>query len=94
MFSSFDLRPNGSLANKRNRNTNSPEQKRLLSPNSINQEKNEDQIRDGSNAIVDSRDEEVPVSCDTEVLVHDGLVVADHVDTGHLREELHEGRLD
>lgn len=73
------LAVDGRFANESDGDTNGSEEKGLAAADSIQDENDEDEIGQGTDAVVYSCDEQIPVTSDTKSLVHDGLVVANNI---------------
>lgn len=70
-------------------NRNASKQHRLAPTNAVENEYHEYKIGQRTDAVVNPGNERVSAPRDPECVVHDCLVVADHVDTGRLSEHLH-----
>ena len=69
------------LADEGNGDTNGAEEERLLAANAIEEKDDEEEVKHGTDDVVDASNEEVAIADNTEVLVENGGVVTDNVDT-------------
>jgi hypothetical protein len=60
----------------------------LSTANTIENENHKDEIGERANTIINACDKRAATACNTEGFIHDGLVVPNHIYTGHLREYL------
>jgi hypothetical protein len=78
----------GSLAEQSNSDANCTKQHRLAAPNSVENEQNEDKIGKWTKAVVDTSDKDAGFACNTQVFVHNVLIVVNDVDSSHLSQYL------
>jgi hypothetical protein len=78
----------GSLAEQSNGDADCTEQHRLAAPNSVENKQDENEIGERSKAVVDTSDENAGFACNTQVFVHDVLIVVNDVDSSHLSQYL------
>lgn len=82
------LRVENGLADKRQCDCSASENQWLLPSKTVREERDEDEVANRTDTVVDSGNEQVSGTLDSKALVHDCLVVVDDIDTGHLSEDL------
>jgi hypothetical protein len=60
----------------------------LSTANTIENENHKDEIGERVNTIINACDKRAATACNTKGFIHDGLVVPNHINTGHLRKYL------
>ena len=77
----LNLRSDNGFADERDGNADCTEEQRLSAADTVEQEDNEEEVEDRADDVVDAGYEEIAVADDAEVVVENGGVVADDVDT-------------
>lgn len=75
------MRSDCGFADQRDTDTNRANEQRLPSSYSVEKEDNKDKVEEGTDNIIDASDEQGAVAFDPEVVVHNGRVVANDIDT-------------
>lgn len=73
--------PQSSLADQRDTNSNRAKYQWLLPANLVEEEYDEEEVEDGADNVVDAGNQQVPIAGDAEILVQNGRIVADDVDS-------------
>lgn len=77
----LNLRPDNGFADECDRDADCAEEQRFSAADAVEQEDDEEEVEDGADDVVDAGYQEIAVADDAEVVVEDGGVVADDVDT-------------
>ena len=75
------MRVDSSFADKCDGNTDCAPKKGSTPANAVEEERNEDKVSEWADTIVDTGNEEVSTTCNAEIIVHNGLVVTNDVDS-------------
>ena len=75
------MRVDSSFADKCDGNTDCAPKKGSTPANAVEEERNEDKVGEWADTIVDTGNEEVSTTRNAKIVVHNGLVVANDVDS-------------